>query len=774
MDENETTIASTDEHGYLVPTSVLDNIDPYIRQEVQKYLLKNFQELKLPNTPFIKGNFGEVYQGTLYMCDESVKVAVKKLINFKLECPKEIEEFFQEAITMKRASHENVLSLIGVIILENVPLLVTPFMELGNLRDFLRKDFLALSFNDLLRFGLDIACGMECLEVNGVIHRDLACRNCLLNGERRIKVADFGLARVRIASSYYMHKESPLPVAWMAPETLQMEISKRKFSHKSDVWSFSITLWETFSGGNPPFAYLGFLDIKRIIDSGERLPKPNAATEQVYNLMQDCWAGNACQRPTFSEIVQRMNEMVTCCTDGETNEEQSTESDFHNTEPDGSLVSKYFEVKDSEIYGTQSDAYTEVTGIQAKQGLCRNWSRIRLVVAFVTVLLFTIVLTRYVFEINMNKANLQNESGDFISQNKQAYIMIIGGYKQRDTRTDFNETYLYKVSQGKVTFEGPLGPLPNRWIFMGRAMAGRYCYIAGGGYYLGNSTWSRVESAVYSIDNNTWNSLPDTNIMRPDRPLLFVLGDFLYVLGGYRYKITNTMESLDLDHIQDGWKINNFSLPDNATDNIRFIHTRGVALNGRVYICLEDSLVSWTPGETKWTKVLHLKYKRPEGVCVVTNGIDSLFIVAGCASMACWKQGFVQKYNVQNNVVTSMYGIPGIMGKTEIIDCTVAEYWQGYIYTLLRQEGRITDYVFHIYNIKTDRWSISETKLFEISKNTHVAVHVHTVALITYNISDTLNVDRGVQEDVVSSTGLDLNEEQPPYKNISGSNTTMY
>ena len=66
--------------------------------------------------------------------------------------------------------------------------------------------------------------------------------------QETVKISDFGLARVATNDFYQMHSNSNIPVRWEAMECL----THRKYSHKSDVWSFGVTLWEMFAFGAIP------------------------------------------------------------------------------------------------------------------------------------------------------------------------------------------------------------------------------------------------------------------------------------------------------------------------------------------------------------------------------------------------------------------------------------------------------------------------------------------------------------------------------------------
>ena len=87
----------------------------------------------------------------------------------------------------------------------------------------------------------------------------------------------------------------------MSPEA----IGRRRFTVKSDVWAFGVTLWEFFDGsGNIPYIlevpedtqlHAGLL-------AGLRLPCPPACPPAVYAIMQRCWAAGPAERPGFDEL----------------------------------------------------------------------------------------------------------------------------------------------------------------------------------------------------------------------------------------------------------------------------------------------------------------------------------------------------------------------------------------------------------------------------------------------------------------------------------------
>lgn len=151
--------------------------------------------------------------------------------------------------------------------------------------------------------------GMNYLESMKIVHRDLATRNVLVGDNERVKIADFGLAQITDGDGYYYFSTNyrSLPVKWYAPETL----SQRKFSHKSDVWSFGVTLYEIFTfGESPNLNNNSNLDANKILDlltSGVRLECPKFCPQSLYDdVMSVCWNLTPKLRPKFSELYERL------------------------------------------------------------------------------------------------------------------------------------------------------------------------------------------------------------------------------------------------------------------------------------------------------------------------------------------------------------------------------------------------------------------------------------------------------------------------------------
>lgn len=140
-----------------------------------------------------------------------------------------------------------------------------------------------------------------------VLHGDLAARNILLSDGNIVKICDFGLAKNIYDKSIYTKKSnSLLPIKWMAIES----IKDRIFSTQSDVWSFGIVLWEFFTLGATPYPGMeAQIQYKKLVE-GYRMEKPLYSTNDIYQIMLNCWHEVPKYRQSFTQIVAKLSEFL--------------------------------------------------------------------------------------------------------------------------------------------------------------------------------------------------------------------------------------------------------------------------------------------------------------------------------------------------------------------------------------------------------------------------------------------------------------------------------
>ncbi|MQL71179.1 hypothetical protein Taro_003497, partial [Colocasia esculenta] len=262
------------------------------------------------------GTFGTVYHGKWRGSD----VAIKR-INDRCFVGKQTEQehwasrddFWNEACKLADLHHPNVVAFYGVV--RDGPggsmATVTEYMVNGSLRQALHKNDKTFDRRKRLLIAMDVAFGMEYLHGKNIVHFDLKSDNLLVNlrdPQRPIcKVGDLGLSKVKRQTLISGGVRGTLP--WMAPELLNG--SSSLVSEKVDVFSFGIVMWELLTG-EEPYANLHYgAIIGGIVNNTLRPPVPESCDPEWRSLMERCWVSEPSERPSFSEIANKLRAMAT-------------------------------------------------------------------------------------------------------------------------------------------------------------------------------------------------------------------------------------------------------------------------------------------------------------------------------------------------------------------------------------------------------------------------------------------------------------------------------
>ncbi|XP_051577816.1 tyrosine-protein kinase Fes/Fps-like isoform X2 [Myxocyprinus asiaticus] len=245
-----------------------------------------------------RGNFGEVFSGRLH--SDNTPVAVKACReNLPIE---QKNKFLMEARILKQYDHPNIVKLIGVCTQKQPIYIIMELVQGGDFLTFLRTEGHNLKPKMLIRMAENVASGMAYLESKKCIHRDLAARNCLVGEASVVKISDFGMSRQEqdgVYSATGVMKQ--IPVKWTAPEALNYG----RYTTESDVWSFGVLLWETFSRGVTPYTIPHNMTNQQTrdeVERGYRMPAPNNCPDEIYALMCHCWQYDPRKRPSFCKL----------------------------------------------------------------------------------------------------------------------------------------------------------------------------------------------------------------------------------------------------------------------------------------------------------------------------------------------------------------------------------------------------------------------------------------------------------------------------------------
>lgn len=184
---------------------------------------------------------------------------------------------------------------------------VVEYLPGGTLKQFLiRNRRKKLAFKVVIQLALDLSRGLSYLHSKKIVHRDVKTENMLLDANRTLKIADFGVARVEAQNPRDMTGETGT-LGYMAPEVLD----GKPYNRKCDVYSFGICLWETYCC-DMPFSDLSFAEVSSAVVRQNLRPEiPRCCPSSLANIMRKCWDANPEKRPNMDEVVRLLEAIDT-------------------------------------------------------------------------------------------------------------------------------------------------------------------------------------------------------------------------------------------------------------------------------------------------------------------------------------------------------------------------------------------------------------------------------------------------------------------------------
>mmetsp|Transcript_17293 Transcript_17293/g.47897 ORF Transcript_17293/g.47897 Transcript_17293/m.47897 type:complete len:288 (+) Transcript_17293:48-911(+) len=236
-----------------------------------------------------------------------------------------------------RLNHLNVVELIGAgTTSKGVRFVVLERLDGGSLTQLLgydtrirdrRRRFWkkkSIAYVDVLRYARSIAsamryCHEDAVPGSTVLHRDLKPDNIGFALDGTLKVFDFGLARLlensnaKTDEKYSMSGETG-SLRYMAPEVAR----SFPYNYKADVYSFGVILWEMNAGKKPFADYDRDTFYDSVIHGGERMKCNKKWPEELSDLITACWHENPDLRPSFAEIIDKIDALLEHEKDGST------------------------------------------------------------------------------------------------------------------------------------------------------------------------------------------------------------------------------------------------------------------------------------------------------------------------------------------------------------------------------------------------------------------------------------------------------------------------
>jgi eukaryotic-like serine/threonine-protein kinase len=199
------------------------------------------------------GGMGEVYRATDIRLNRDV--AIKVLPASFANDPDRLRRFEQEARATSALNHPNILSVFDIGTHDGAPYIVAELLEGEELRAQLNDGPLAP--RKAIDYAQQIAAGLAAAHGKGITHRDLKPENLFITIDGRVKILDFGLAKLRpqtsaVSSGSDVQTQRVLTdpgvvmgtVGYMSPEQIRGQVT----DHRADIFSFGVIFYEMLSG----------------------------------------------------------------------------------------------------------------------------------------------------------------------------------------------------------------------------------------------------------------------------------------------------------------------------------------------------------------------------------------------------------------------------------------------------------------------------------------------------------------------------------------------
>ncbi|KLO08015.1 kinase-like protein [Schizopora paradoxa] len=224
-----------------------------------------------------------------------------------------IKNFARELRVWAFVSHSNVVTLLGYVREAKTYCILSEWMEDGSLNSKLKRQPMPFTVFQCL----GIAQGMCYLHKKNIVHADLKTYNVLLTRSGQPLLADFGISTMAdsiYSKGFYTTNTSRGSIRWLPYEYYHIPNSEKfRFTTKSDVWAFGMTILELLTG-NVPYAHIkddgpvaaatmkedslpiSEFKLVELLASG----KPQ---KDMWQLCQACWIKKPNDRPSMQQVL---------------------------------------------------------------------------------------------------------------------------------------------------------------------------------------------------------------------------------------------------------------------------------------------------------------------------------------------------------------------------------------------------------------------------------------------------------------------------------------
>jgi tRNA A-37 threonylcarbamoyl transferase component Bud32 len=238
-----------------------------------------------------RGAMGQVFRGSVR--DSGAPVAVKVLKPELVSDPNIVARFVQERSILVSVAHPNVVRVLDLVVEGETLGIVMELVGGRDLRDDLRAQP-TLPPARAARFGCELLDGLAAVHAAGIVHRDVKPENLLVDnsdGQARLKLTDFGIARLTYGGSLTKLSSLIGTPEYMAPEVADHDTA----SPAADLYAAGIVLYEMLAGRTPFAGAHPLAVLRRHVD--EAPPPIPGVQPELWMLIESLLAKEPDSRP---------------------------------------------------------------------------------------------------------------------------------------------------------------------------------------------------------------------------------------------------------------------------------------------------------------------------------------------------------------------------------------------------------------------------------------------------------------------------------------------
>ncbi len=275
------------------------------------------------------GGFGSIFKAQELSLQ---RIVALKFIHADLISPKLVARFEREGKVLSTLSHPNIVSFYRFGVLGNeIPYIAMEFIEGKSLRSLIDETAI-LPFQQSITIAIQICDGLAAAHLHGIVHRDLKPGNIIMMEENKVKLVDFGLAKMTTQEAIGQQQLTQTgamigSIYYMSPE----QCRGSKIDHRADIYALGCVLYEMLTGVTPFVAETTFAVIRMHLQD-----TPGPVLKVAQSDVLPCGLNNMLMKALCKDPEQRfqsaqeMKQALLLLQDGRGNEIAPIRTDYEN------------------------------------------------------------------------------------------------------------------------------------------------------------------------------------------------------------------------------------------------------------------------------------------------------------------------------------------------------------------------------------------------------------------------------------------------------------